>query len=140
MTASNGKNAGPADTAVELMKQLIALSSGVLIFSATFIEKFFTESIFLRFILGCAWFSLIIAVLGGIETISAIVKSRLSSDYDWSKGYGKKSALFSKYSFVLGLILFSIFAFSTLISSSKNKDNSVHEQRKTTSMAQDNTD
>ena len=108
------KNGPPADTALELMKQLITLSSGVLALSATFISEFATSSFILIAVLGVAWLALIFAVLAGLETISAIVKSRLSEDYDWSEGYGKRVAQVSKYSFVIGLALFASFALFTL--------------------------
>lgn len=109
------RNGSAADTALELMKQLITLSSGVLALSAAFIGNFSTTLISLLFILVVAWMSLTIAVLAGIETISAIVKSRLLPEYDWSCGRGLTMARISKYSFVLGLALFAIFAFLTLL-------------------------
>ncbi len=112
------RNGPAADTALELMKQLITLSSGVLALSATFIGNFSTASVSLLTVLVAAWVFLTIAVLAGLETISAIVKSRLLPEYDWSRGRGLKTARVSKYSFVLGLALFAIFAFLTLFSES----------------------
>ena len=111
-------NGPAADTALELMKQLITLSSGVLVLSATFIGNFSTASALLLTVLAAAWVFLTIAVLAGLETISAIVKSRLFPEYDWSRGRGQTTARVSKYSFVAGLALFAIFAFLTLFSAS----------------------
>lgn len=111
------------EAALELMKQLIALSSGVLALSATFIEKFRTESFLLLLLLILSWLALLVSVIWGLETISAIVKSRLNSDDDWSKGYGRTSARVSKYSFVIGITLFAAFAFLTLVLSKPDKRN-----------------
>jgi len=116
------KNGPPADTALELMKQLITLSSGVLALSATFIGEFATSSFILIALLAVSWFALVVAVLAGLETISAIVESRLSEDYDWSEGYGKRAAQLSKYSFVLGLGLFATFALVTLVEQSPSSN------------------
>lgn len=112
------RNGPAADTALELMKQLITLSSGVLALSATFIGNFSTTRALYLSMLVAAWVSLTLAVLTGLETISAIVKSRLLPEYDWSCGRGLKTARISKYSFVVGLALFAIFAFLTLFSTS----------------------
>jgi hypothetical protein len=103
------------EAALELMKQLITLAAGVLVLSVTFTEKFSCEYVLLFVLLGIAWLALIVSVLFGLQTISAIVKSRLKPEYDWSEGYGKKSAMVSKYSFVIGLALFAIFGFITLV-------------------------
>ena len=96
------------EIALELMKQLITLSSGVLALSATFLREFRLESSYLKIILILSWTFLALAVFFGIQTISAIVKSRLNSDFDWSTGDGKKFASGSKYSFILGLIIASL--------------------------------
>lgn len=121
---SEEKNGSPADTALELMKQLITLSSGVLALSATFIGEFSTQSLMLIAVLGLAWLALILAVLAGLETISAIVKSRLDDNDKWSTGYGKNAALVSKYGFVIGLTLFAIFALITLATSETSQESS----------------
>lgn len=112
------RNGPAADTALVLMKQLITLSSGVLALSATFIGNFSTASVLFLTVLVAAWLFLILAVLAGLETISAIVKSRLFPAYDWSSGLSLITARVSKYSFVVGLALFAIFAFLTLFSES----------------------
>ena len=54
-------------------------------------------------------------ILLGLEAISAIVKARLSPDFDWSEGRGKWTAAASKYSSVAGIALFAVFAFLFLL-------------------------
>lgn len=103
------------EVALELMKQLITLSSGVLALSATFVENFTTDSIAMLIVLLLAWLSLVVSVYSGLETISAIVKSRLLTDHDWSEGVGRRNATISKYAFISGLTFFAVFAFITLV-------------------------
>jgi hypothetical protein len=111
---------GSADTsdayqvALELMKQLITLASGVLALSATFIEKFGVIPRPALLLLGLSWLSLVLSVFFGLETISAIVKSRLNPTQLWSEGRGKHTAIVCKYSFVVGIFLFAGFAILTL--------------------------
>src|SRR6185295_15997949 len=94
-----------AEAALELMKQLITLSSGVLALSATFIEKLEPAGPLLVGALILAWLALVVALAAALETISAIVKSRLEPAFDWSTGRGRTSAVISKYSFVIGIVL-----------------------------------
>ena len=96
--------------ALELLKQLITLSSGVLALSATFVEKFAAVTPWVISVLVLSWVCLIASILLGLEAISAIVKARLSPDFDWSEGRGKWTAAASKYSFVAGIALFAVFA------------------------------
>ncbi len=103
--------------ALELMKQLITLASGVLALSATFIDAFRTQEPGLMALLAVSWISLAAAVLAGVQAISAIVQSRLNPDFDWSQGAGRNYASASKYAFVAGLIAFALFAFLSLLSS-----------------------
>ena len=104
-----------ADTvAIDLVKQLITLAAGVLALSATFLERIGPLSWKLLVVLGASWLALILSLLGGIQTMSTIVKSRLNKDNDWSKGRGRSYALTSKYSFVIGIALFALFAFFLL--------------------------
>ena len=120
MSDRESSAAGTAgDTALELMKQLITLSSGVLVLSATFIDKFRWSSWWHLAVLVVSWLCLILAVLMGLETISAIVKTRLEpEEHDWSSGRGLNTARASKYGFVLGIGLFAFFAFLTMFSTS----------------------
>ena len=111
-----------AETALELVKHLITLSSGVLALSATFVTMITGgPERWTVVLLGLAWLALTASVVAGLQTVSAIVKSRLDGNEDWSTGYGKKAATISKYSFVMGLALFAAFAFATLVTSSPDE-------------------
>ena len=100
--------------AVDLVKQLITLAAGVLALSATFLEKIGPLSRTLLVVLAGSWLALILSVFGGIQTMSAIVKSRLNGDNEWSKGRGRSYASTSKYGFLIGIALFALFAFILL--------------------------
>jgi hypothetical protein len=104
------------ESALELMKQLITLASGVLALSATFLAKVSFTRWWLVALLAASWLALLISVFCGLETISAIVKSRLNQEYDWSRGYGRRCALISKYAFVAGISIFALFAIVSLLS------------------------
>ena len=107
---------GAHKIAMELMKQLITLASGVLVLSATFLERLKEVPAYLFIPLAMSWIVLIVTILFGLETISVIVKSCLRKDDAWSEGRGRISAKISKYSFVIGITLFAIFAFLSLVS------------------------
>lgn len=112
----DSENARADKAALELMKQLITLASGVLALSATFIERFQDLSTFLLILLAFSWLALVVSIFFGLGTISAIVQSRLHpGETDWSIGYGRTSALISKYGFFGGITLFAIFAFISLL-------------------------
>lgn len=116
--ATDDRNGRPADTALELMKQLITLSSAVLALSATFIQKLSTSVPWKMVVLAAAWLCLISSALAGLETISAIVQARLEPELsDWSTGRGRTSALATKYCFIGGLLLFAVFAVAVLAES-----------------------
>jgi len=104
-----------ADAALELMKQLITLSSGVLALSATFIEKLEPVGALSIGGLIIAWLALVVALIAALQTISAIVKSRLKPEFDWSTGYGQKAAAVSKYSFVIGIVLVAAVALGSWV-------------------------
>jgi hypothetical protein len=110
---TNGDRSADA-AALDLMKQLITLASGVLALSATFIAKLGSLPAGELFWLVVAWAALVVSVISGIETISAIVKSRLDGDEEWSKGHGKKCGTISKWTFIGGVALFALFAFLVL--------------------------
>ena len=105
-----------ADAALELMKQLITLSSGVLALSATFIEKLEPVGPLSIGGLIVAWLALVVAVIAALDAISAIVKSRLKPEFDWSTGRGQSAAAVSKYSFVVGIVLVAAVALGSWIS------------------------
>ncbi|MFL5482864.1 MAG: hypothetical protein ACJ8AK_11810 [Gemmatimonadaceae bacterium] len=108
------KEAG--ETALELMKQLITLSSGVLALSAAFLDKFRVASSCEYVPLALSWALLIVALIAALDTISAIVKSYLTPERPWHVGRGKRSGSISKWAFVLGISAFAIFAFLATVS------------------------
>lgn len=94
--------------ALELMKQIITLASGVVALSATFLDKLPTGTLSLV-LLASSWAALVVSIFFGLETI---VKSRLDPEqYHWHKGSGQTYARISKYAFVSGILLFAAFAF-----------------------------
>ena len=91
-----------AEAALELLKQLITLSSGALAVSATFANQFSVPLPWAA-LLPVAWLSLIVSTIAALKSISAIVKSRLRPEHDWSTGIGKTYASWSQWSFVVGI-------------------------------------
>lgn len=105
------------EVALDFAKQLITLSSGVLALSATFIRELPAATLIQLGLLALSWTALAISVYGGLQTISAIVKSRVNSDHAWSSGAGQRYATTSKLAFLVGVVLFAAFAFSLLLTS-----------------------
>ncbi len=105
------------EVALDFAKQLITLSSGVLALSATFIRELPAATLVQLVLLALSWIALAVSVYGGLQTISAIVKSRLNFDDAWSTGAGKRYATTSKLAFLVGVVLFAAFAFSLLLMS-----------------------
>jgi hypothetical protein len=112
-----GEHSDAHQIALELMKQLITLASGVVALSATFLEKLGVDPVD-RILLGLSWLALVICIFCALQTISAIVKSRLNPEHQWSKGSGQTYARVSKYAFVIGISLFAAFAFISFVSTS----------------------
>jgi uncharacterized membrane protein len=71
---------------------------------------------------------LIASVFCGLQTMSVIVKSRLTGNDEWSRGRGKSYAQISKYCFVAGLTLFALFAFLLLTCSSPEPERPPQKQ------------
>ncbi len=104
--------------ALEFLKQLITLSSGVLALSAAFIENFLPASLWQSVFLFISWVCLALAIYFGLQAISEIVQSRLMPGLNWANGPGRRYAAASKNFFVLGIILFAVFAFISFLISS----------------------
>jgi hypothetical protein len=111
------KKAG--ETALELLKQLIALSSGVLALSATFIDKLRPSHWALLTLLAGSWIALIIAVAAGIQAMSATVKAFHRPEFSFTEEKLRRYARTSKYSFLAGITLFALFAFLSLATPKK---------------------
>jgi hypothetical protein len=105
--------------ALEFLKQLITLSSGVLALSAAFIENFFPASLLQSIFLFTSWVCLALSIYFGLQAISEIVQSRLMPGLNWANGPGRRYAAASKNFFVVGIILFAVFAFISFLFSSK---------------------
>jgi len=105
----------PEEVALEFTKQLITLSSGVIVLSGTFIEKIADLELLLIILLGLSWIILLVSIFCGLETISAIIKSRLDNNDNWSTGYGRTSAQLSKYCFTAGISFFVVFAIISIL-------------------------
>ena len=98
------------DTALELIKQIISLSAGIIALSGTFLKdmlKQVTPTIYLLFL---SWFVLILSIVFGLNTISIMVTSTLSDNLNWYKDEGKYSGRACRWLFVAGIIFFMIFA------------------------------
>jgi hypothetical protein len=104
------------DIALELIKQLITLSSGILAISATFLPKINEISILSFIILAVAWLALILSIIAGSHTISIMVNSQINGDMEWYSGSGQLYGKACKWLFIIGLATFTIFAISMIVS------------------------
>jgi hypothetical protein len=104
--------------ALEFLKQLITLSSGVLALSAAFIENFLPASLLQSIFLFTSWVCLALSIYFGLQAISEIVQSRLMPGLNWASGPGRRYAAASKNFFIVGIILFAVFAFISFLFSS----------------------
>jgi hypothetical protein len=104
-----------AQVALEYIKQIITLASGILALSGTFIEKLVKTVSYHAALLPLAWILLLTSVYFGLATISTIVKSKLKDDQNWAEGRGKQYATICKLTFVGGIGVFLVFVSWTLI-------------------------
>ena len=107
-------NKNASDVALEWVKQIITLSSGIVALSATFVEKLGNYPTWIVLFLIISWLCLITSVITGLTTISAIVQSHLENNNDWSVDTGKRNALACKFLFIIGVVVFCLFALLTL--------------------------
>ncbi len=96
--------------ALEWIKQIITLSSGIIVLSATFISSIFTQLNWSIWLLIASWMLLLSSIIFGLNTISAITYSRIHQDDSWSSGKGKNYAKAAKGLFLAGISMFVIFA------------------------------
>lgn len=104
------------ETALELMKQLITLASGVLALSATFIARLRDIRPLLLILLAVSWLALLISVFFGLQAIASIVEGRMNrgDDGDSIEEVTKKARV-AKFGFLIGIAMFAAFAFGSLI-------------------------
>jgi hypothetical protein len=96
--------------ALELMKQLITLSSGVLALSAVFLDRFRVSNPWDYLPLILSWAFLIASLIAVLNVISAMVQSRLKPEREWHTGSARTLGRISKVTFVLGISSFGLFA------------------------------
>jgi len=109
MGVSNASSDDAAQVALEYIKQIITLASGILALSGTFIEKLVKDVSYYTALLPVAWLCLLVSVYFGLATISAIIKSKLDNDRNWAAGRGRLNASVCKLTFVGGISVFLIF-------------------------------
>lgn len=120
---------GAAQVALEYIKQIITLASGILALSGTFIEKLVKDISYPTILLLASWLLLLVSVYYGLATISTIVKSKLKNDQEWATGYGKRCATICKMTFIAGIAVFLIFvSWSLILQADKSGDE--HKRKK----------
>jgi len=98
------------NVALEWIKQIITLSTGVIALSATFMTHILKTPNWTVWLLILSWILLLLAIILGLETISVITNSRIHQNNDWTSESGRKKAKAGKYSFILGICFFALFA------------------------------
>lgn len=122
---SSSQPRSDADTiAVDFAKQLIALAAGVLALSGTFITSIAVQSLLLLGVLATSWILLLVSIFCGLQTMSAIVLSRLHNDEEWSKGRAKRFAAMAKWTFFVAVVVFALYAFLSITHSNPVKSDS----------------
>lgn len=66
--------------AIEWIKQLITLSSGIIVLSATFITTIFELINWSIWLLIISWVALLLSIVNGLNSISVIIQSRINQD------------------------------------------------------------
>ncbi len=98
------------EVALEWLKQLITLSSGIVAFSGTFVPLVSEILKWPLVLLGVSWLLFIVVIVLCLEVVSAITYSRLHNDDNWAQGKFKTMALIAKWCFIGGMILFVAFS------------------------------
>jgi Na+/H+ antiporter NhaC len=112
--------------AIDFAKQLIALAAGVLALSGTFITKIAAQSLLLLFVLAASWVLLLVSIFCGLQTMSAIILSRLHHDEEWSRGRAKHFASVSKWTFFVAVAVFALYAFLSVTQTNPAKSNNTN--------------
>lgn len=101
--------------ALDLLKQLITLSSGILALSATFVPNIGKLGWVSLCLLVAAWSAMLVSLAFGIQSISAMVQSAIEQDAKWTTGTARTLGQVCKWAFVFGLVLFSTFALAVML-------------------------
>jgi hypothetical protein len=120
----NGK---AMDIAIDLVKQLITLASGVLALSATFLPNVKNLSVVGSVILLLAWLTLITSIICGIQSISNFIPDIKDNTQDWIEGKSQKYAKCCKILFILGIVLIIGFAIYGSLNKSQSLENPKQE-------------
>lgn len=96
--------------AIDWIKQLITLSSGIIVLSVTFITTIFDQINWSIWLLISSWVALLLSIIYGLNSISVIIQSRVNQDDEWHSGHGRNYAKAAKWLFTTGISLFVIFA------------------------------
>jgi hypothetical protein len=104
---NNHKNNDAHIVALEWIKQIITLSSGIIVLSATFLKTIFAQLNWSVFLLIASWILLLLSIIFGLKTISQITASRINQDDDW---FYENESKATKFLFIVGIFLFVIFA------------------------------
>ena len=106
------RNEPTADsTALELLRQLITLASGVLVLSSTFVDKLWSPNVMLQALLAATWIILAGSIVAGLQAMSAMVQGALRPEFPWAKDAIRNWAAGSKWAFIIGIALFAVYAF-----------------------------
>jgi hypothetical protein len=113
--------------ALELLKQIITLSSGIIVLSATFIKDIFSNPFYVFIPLFLSWIVFSIAIIYALNCIDGITQSRIENDDRWKKGATKNEAGYAKTFFIIGIIVFMIFALTSSLSMLLLKKQNIQE-------------
>lgn len=108
-------NKHASNTAVDYLKQLITLASGVLVFSAAFIGDFKAHGFWSYLSLGTSWMLLCLCLVCGLWSMAIIVKSSIDENDNWAEGRGRTLSRISRVSFAIALFTFAVFAFISYV-------------------------
>ena len=105
------------EVALEWLKQLITLSSGIIAFSVTFGPSITDGMSGMRWplvLLGFSWLLFVVVIILSLDVISAITYSRIHNDDSWAEGRRKTTALVAKLCFIAGIVVFVAFAVTSV--------------------------
>jgi hypothetical protein len=118
MAATEGQKSS-VQLVQDITKQVLALATGIVALSATFIEKILSGAIHDLLLLFLSWLVFTISVIAGILTLSSLVYNLKRDKYDPFATATTIPAVIQWISFILGIVLFIVFI-SLNINSSSN--------------------
>ncbi len=95
-------------------KQIITLSTGSIVLTATFLDKIVGDSLSYKGYLICSWVSFSLAIVFGLLVLGAIIRNSNNNECDVYKNNTRWLSLFQYFSFLIGLVAFWIFALLNL--------------------------